>query len=59
MRVAANNIDPSGFHREHRHLSPREALAQLHATVQPADAYGIERDLDRAAFYRLRYDLES
>ena len=118
-RVASNHIDPAGFHREHRHLSPREALAQLHATAQPEDdlvvthgdycfpnvmiagvrvvgvldvgevglshrwrdlavgtwsttwnvgpgyedlfldAYGIEWDLDRAAFYRLLYDLES
>lgn len=118
-RVAAADIDPAGFGDEHRHLSPQEALARLHATVPPdddlvvthgdycfpnlliagvrvvgvldvgeaglaqrwrdlavgtwattwnvgpgyedlfLDAYGIDWDLDRAAFYRLLYDLES
>ena len=35
-RVATDDIDPAGFHEEHRHLSPAAALAELEATA-PAD----------------------
>jgi kanamycin kinase len=32
-RVALDDIDPSGFHPEHRHLTPMAALAALDASV--------------------------
>ncbi|MGD0746324.1 MAG: aminoglycoside 3'-phosphotransferase [Acidimicrobiales bacterium] len=32
-RVAADDVDPAGFHDEHRHLSPAGALAELAATA--------------------------
>ena len=35
-RVATDDIDPAGFHEDHRHLSPAAALAELEATA-PAD----------------------
>jgi kanamycin kinase len=35
-RVADDDIDPAGFHEEHRHLSPAAALAELVAAA-PAD----------------------
>ena len=35
-RVDADDIDPAGFHEDHRHLSPTAALAELEATT-PVD----------------------
>ncbi len=35
-RVATDDIDPSGFHEEHAHLTPAAALVELEATV-PAE----------------------
>ncbi len=35
-RVAADDVDPAGFHPEHAHLTPATALAELEATA-PAD----------------------
>jgi kanamycin kinase len=35
-RVAADDVNPAGFHEEHRHLSPAQALAELVASA-PAD----------------------
>jgi len=35
-RVAIDDIDPAGFHEEHRHLTPGAALAELEATA-PAE----------------------
>lgn len=35
-RVATEDIEPSGFHEEHAHLSPAAALAELEA-IAPAD----------------------
>ena len=32
-RVDADDIDPAGFHEEHRHLAPTAALAELQATA--------------------------
>jgi kanamycin kinase len=32
-RVATDDIDPAGFHEDHRHLSPEAAVAELEATA--------------------------
>ncbi|HSK97909.1 MAG TPA: aminoglycoside 3'-phosphotransferase [Euzebyales bacterium] len=37
QRVAAAAIDVAGFHDEHRHLSPEDALARVRATAPPDD----------------------
>lgn len=36
-RVATDDIDPTGMHTEHQHLSPAEALAHLEATRPPRE----------------------